>query len=220
MNELPPLFRSNAKAEARAAGLADALFSPCESDPELRCYLLLDAAASSDIPICLAGFGASARCLFDGKTRDELEDVAPWLVEIRRHQAVISWYTEEGYGNNWGIFIHSRLELARLKSKLKHFLRVQNEGGEDLFFKFYRPRNLNAILPEFEPEQRASFFSGIEAILAEDRCNPDLLHRHLPDRWRTAETMDLVQLGQRFTRPPGNTESEASQIVRRVRKQT
>ncbi len=217
MHELPPIFQGDAKAEAREAGLAEALFTPCENDPELRCYLLLDAAASSDIPVCLAGFDAPARCLFDGQTRDELEDVAPWLVQISRHQAVTSWYAEEGHGRDWGIVIHSRLELARLKTRLKRFLRVQDESGQELFFKFYRPRNLNAILPEFEPDQRASFFSGIEAILAEDRGNPDLLHRHLPDGSRAPEAVDLVRLGQRLAKRPGDAASETDLLLQRMR---
>ena len=207
-------------AEIREAGLFQAMFGPCDAQPDLRCYLLLDAAASSDIPVCLAGFGADARCLFDGSTRDDLEDVAPWLVETRRHQPVAAWYAGEGHGQNWGIIIHSTLEPARLKTRLKRFLRVEDEAGEELFFKFYRPRNLNAILPDFDDDQRASFFHGIDAILAEDRGNPDGLRRHLPDGPTEGEPVDLVALGRTLTTRQRDPAADALQLLARLKQQS
>lgn len=216
MVELAALFPTDEKAEAREAGLYDIIFAPCEADPELRCYLLLDAAASADIPTCLAGFNSGARCLFDGQVQDELGDVAPWLVEVTRHQAVTSWFVEEGLGQNWGVIIQSRLELPKLKTRLKRFLRVEDDSGESLFFKFYRPRNLNSVLPVFEADQRASFFKGIEAYFAEEYGNHDLLRRHTPDGVADGEVLDLVQTGKPLLIGSSDPDEEARVLLSRL----
>ena len=167
MTQLPPLFTPSPEREAIEAGLAQALFAPGEAEPGLRTYLLLDAAASPDIAVCLSGFGAPAACLFDGPPAEDLAEVAPWLTEVTRHSATFGWYADEGYGRNWGIFLHSRLEPSKLKARLKRFLTVTDDTGEKFFFKFYLPRNLNAILPEFDLRvfQQSSDAATLAAML-------------------------------------------------------
>lgn len=214
--DLPPLFTPDPEAEAREAGLAEVLFAACEAQPGLRVYLLLDAAASADIPICLDGFNSGAMCLFDGTVGEELAEVAPWLVELRRHSALFSWYADEGHGNNWGIAIHTTLEPARLKARLKRFLKITDEDGETLFFKFYLPRNLNAILPEFEPDQRASFFNGIEAFWAEDRADRNVIWRHLAAPDRAADPVDLVATGKPHVPQIEDPKLAAQAILRKI----
>ncbi len=173
--------------EAMETGLAHVFFSPVEpyefardpdQPPPLRAYALIDASQSPEIAICLEAFNSPARCLFDGDAGDDLAEVAPWLVELTRFDDAWDWFVEDGYGKNWGILLHSRLELPRLKTQLKRFLKITDDKGQTFFFKYYRPKHLNAYLPVFDDQQSASFMKGIETIFAEHDKDPNRLHQH------------------------------------------
>ncbi len=134
MTDLPAFLTPSPEQEALVLGLDHLIFAPLEENerahteaedeeiPPLRAFALLDASQSSDIPICLEGFSNPARCFFDDEAFEDLAEVAPWLVELTRYSDVWDWFVEEGYGNNWGILIHSCLELPRLKkTQLKKY---------------------------------------------------------------------------------------------------
>jgi len=187
LRSLPPDLRPPEAEQVRFLGLSEAVFGPVRADAEsraegtepLRAYLLLDASADDDISVMLNGFSNPALCLFDGETGEDLEAVAPWLVELYAPEdSVWGWFVAEGFGNDWGIVIHSRLAPRRLKTQLKKFIMIEDEDGNAFYFKFYRPSTLNGFLPVFTPEQRISFACGIERFLAEVETVPDLLRRH------------------------------------------
>ncbi|WP_308917992.1 DUF4123 domain-containing protein [Jannaschia sp. LMIT008] len=174
---LPDTLLPDPRAEAIELALDALAFeagplpaSPGEGVPDL--YLLLDAAADPEIATMLDAFDDPARCLFDGQTLDDLRDVGPWLCQPLRHGAAWDWFVEEGWGRNWGVLIRSRLPMAKVKTRMKAFLRVTDEAGEAFFFKFFRPRNLLDYVPGFEDGQRAGFFRGIDAYVAEDPADP------------------------------------------------
>lgn len=187
--ELPATLTGSPDQEALALGLEQIVFAPLDEDerqrqasdttsPPLRAFALLDASQSPDIPIFLEGFSDPARGLFDGAAYDDMAEVAPWLVELTRYSNAWDWFVEEGYGRNWGILIHSRLELPRLKTHLKKFLKIEDEDGERYFFKYYRPEHFNRYAPGFDDAQRASFWRGIEAVHAESKEDATMLLRH------------------------------------------
>jgi Domain of unknown function (DUF4123) len=173
--------------DALETGLAHVFFSPVEpyefardpdQPPPLRAYALIDAAQDPGIAITLEAFDSPARCLFDGDVGEDLGQVGPWLVELTRFDDAWDWFVEEGYGKNWGILIHSRLELPRLKTQLKRFLKITDDEGKTFFFKYYRPKHLNAYLPVFDAVQMESFMRGIELIFAEDDKDENKLHQY------------------------------------------
>lgn len=189
MLNLPEALTGSPDQEALVLGLEQIVFGTLEQDeqqrqasdttsPPLRAFALLDASQSPDIPICLEGFSDPARCLFDGAAYEDMAEVAPWLVELTRHSDAWDWFVEEGYGRNWGILIHSRLGLPRLKTHLKKFLKIEDEDGERYFFKYYRPEHFNRYAPGFDDAQRASFWRGIEAVHAESKGDATVLMRH------------------------------------------
>jgi Domain of unknown function (DUF4123) len=193
--------------EALTEGLAQVFFSPVEpyefardpdQPPPLRAYALIDASQRPDIAICLEAFNSPARCLFDGDVGEDLGEVAPWLVELTRFDDAWDWFVEDGYGKNWGILIHSRLELARLKTQLKRFLRITDDKGETFFFKYYRPKHLNAYLPVFDDVQMASFMKGIESIFAENDKDSNILaqYRLKPQGGLAVVKHDLRRVGE------------------------
>jgi hypothetical protein len=213
--------------EALTQGLAQVFFSPVEpyefardpdQPPPLRAYALIDASHRADISICLEAFNSPARCLFDGEVGEDLAEVAPWLVELTRFDDAWEWFVENGYGKNWGILIHARMELPRLKTQLKRFLRITDEKGESFFFKYYRPKHLNAYLPVFDAVQLASFMKGIETIFAESDKDPNKLHQHQLGAKGTLQshTHDLRRVGEPLM-PRVPSEEDAALYLRAMR---
>jgi hypothetical protein len=213
--------------EALVEGLANVFFSPVEpyefardpdQPPPLRAYALIDASQSPDIAVLLEAFDSPARCLFDADVGEDLGEVAPWLVELTRFDDAWDWYVEEGYGKNWGILIHSRLELARLKTQLKRFLKITDEKGESFFFKYYRPKHLNAFLPVFDTVQLASFMKGIETIFAESDKDANKLHQYRlnPQGALAALTHDLRRVGEPLM-PRVPSEEDAALYLKAMR---
>ncbi len=217
MTDLPPFLAPPPEREALELGLDHVIFDPVERDarareeaddqrPPLRAYALLDASRSADIPVCLQGFANRARCLFDGAAGDEMAEVAPWLVELTRYSDVWDWLVEDGYGHNWGIVLHSRLELGRLKSHLKKFLKIEDEHGEKYYFKYYRPLYFNSYVPEFDAEHRRAFWQSIDSIHAEADAAPETLHRHAigDDGEPVHQAIDLIAVGTPYLIQPAS----------------
>ncbi len=213
--------------EALVEGLANVFFSPVEpyefardpdQPPPLRAYALIDAAQSPDIAVLLEAFDSPARCLFDGEVGEDLGEVAPWVVELTRFDDAWDWFVEEGYGKNWGILIHSRLELPRLKTQLKRFLKITDEKGESFFFKYYRPKHLNAFLPVFDDVQMASFMKGIETVFAESDKDENKLHQYRlkPQGGLATLTHDLRRVGEPLM-PRVPTEEDAALYLKAMR---
>lgn len=227
MTTLPAFLAPPPEQEALELGLEHIIFDPLEQDakaleeardeetPPLKAYALLDASQSSDIPVCLEGFNDPACCLFDGEAGDELGEVAPWLVEITRYSDAWDWFVEDGYGNNWGIIVHSRLGLFRLKTQLKKFLEIEDEDGEIYFFKYYRPEHLNAYLPIFDEQQRLSFMKGVEAIYAEYRADTNMLVRHMlkDDKSLSSGQANIFETGDPYRIQPASPD-EAEQWIK------
>ena len=192
--------------DALETGLAHVFFSPVEpyelaSAPDqpapLRAYALIDASQNPEIAVLMDAFDSPARCLFDGEEGDDLAGVAPWLVELTRFDDAWDWFVTEGYGRNWGILIHSRLEMSKLKTQLKRFLKITDDQGKTFYFKYYRPKHLNAYLPVFDPVQMESFMRGIELLFAEDDKDANKLvqYRRAPDGKLKALVHDLRDVG-------------------------
>ncbi|MBT0957402.1 DUF4123 domain-containing protein [Alphaproteobacteria bacterium KMM 3653] len=220
---LPEFLSPPPEKEALLLGLEHVIFDPVDEDEPaedegpLRAFLLLDASQSPDITICLEGFNAKARCLFDGQAQEDLADVAPWLVELERYSDTWDWFCQDGWANNWGVLIHSRLTMPKLKVQMKKFIKIEDEDGELYFFKYYRPEHLNTYLPVFEEKQLESFMRGITAIYGEDREDPTRVIRHS----RTArgryndDAINLIERGKPFMiQPP--TEADVAAILASV----
>ncbi|KIN75113.1 FHA domain-containing protein [Sulfitobacter noctilucae] len=207
--DLPEFISPPPEKEAVELALDALVFNPVAQDEAartkakdeetapLKAYLLLDASINPDIAICVEAFSEKARCLFDGAAFEELSEVGPWLVELRRYGDAWDWFVEDGYGNNWGIVIHSRLPLMRLKTQMKKFIKIEDEDGETYFFKYYRPQHLNAYLPAFDAGQRASFMRGIESIYAETHGDSGTLQHYTssPEGQIMVQQHDLIEVG-------------------------
>lgn len=223
MMDLPDTIAPPPEKEAALLALDQLVFEALEKDaarqaenPDgpkdpLQAYLLVDASCDPLIPIHADSFNEETRCLFDGKAFEDLAEVAPWLISLQRYGGAWDWFVDEGWGNNWGIVVLSRLPLPKLKSHFKKFIKAEDENGEVYFFKFYRPEHLNTYLPVFDADQRARFLRGIDGVLTEiDGGAGALVQRVAPDATLDSVTVDLVTMGTPLLpQPPSEEEVEA-----------
>ena len=175
----PVRTHASEPGDSAAAALA-ATLRRTAADKGLRPYLLIDAARAPETRFVIEALTDHALCLFDGSAFEDLAEVAPWLVPLTLDDEddVFDWFMAEGFGQDRGILLLAGADARRLKTALKRALRVQDETGRELFFKYYRPSVFNTYLPGFDPEQAAYVMRDIDQVWAEDGGDPLRLRRY------------------------------------------
>jgi hypothetical protein len=71
-----------------------------------------------------------------------------------------------GWGESWGIFVRMN-DPSNLRYHLRTFLRVRDEPGRTLLFRYYDPRVLRVYLPTCRPDELKAVFGPIDSYLTE-----------------------------------------------------
>ncbi|MFN3145164.1 MAG: DUF4123 domain-containing protein [Paracoccaceae bacterium] len=144
-----------------------------------RAYLLIDASRSPEIRFVLEALSDDALCLFDGSAFTDLAEVAPWLVPLSPvNDGVLSWFLQDGFGKDRGLFLLAGEEPRRVKTALKRSLRVEDEDGAHLYFKYYRPSVFRTYIPQMTPEQASYILRDIAQVWLEDPDHSARLQRY------------------------------------------
>jgi hypothetical protein len=139
---------------------------PARDDGEL--FALLDAARSERIVPMLRHAIDEYDSLYDGVTRDTMEDHAPYLVRFCEGSSLLPRLTAGGWGNAWGIYGRSAAKWSELRAHFRRLLVVTRESdGLPMYFRFYDPRVFRVFLPISTPRQRASFFGPVGQFMVE-----------------------------------------------------
>jgi Domain of unknown function (DUF4123) len=139
---------------------------PPGSPPGHSVWAILDSARDQRIFPALKLSRLEYISLYSGKLPDALQRAAPYLIELAPSYKFTRPLLEMGWGNSWGIFL--RIKDARnLRHHLRGFLRVQDESGRTLVFRYYDPRVLRAYLPTCTKEELAAVFGPISSFLME-----------------------------------------------------
>lgn len=152
---------------------------------------VLDAARIEGLPAILAAAEAGSESLYSGPTASELADVAPHLAGCAQGSKLNHWLFETAWGQSAGILLESEVSLDELRTHLRRFLMVLDEGGKRLYFRFYDPRVLRIFLPTCDAEQLKAFFGPITAFVAEDEDPTRALRFTLAGGDLVSETIDL-----------------------------
>jgi Domain of unknown function (DUF4123) len=145
--------------------LAAVLFGMLSGGESL--YAILDGARTFDIPFRLRSANVAHDSLYEGRSKEVLWHVAPYLVYGAQDAAFFHWVLEQGWGDSWGIFLTSQASLEDLHRHFRHFLLVKTEDDRELFFRFYDPRVLRVFLPTCAPEGAMAFFGPVSCYLME-----------------------------------------------------
>lgn len=129
-------------------------------------WAILDCARDAQIYPALLASRLEHICLYAGQLPAELRVAAPYLVELAPGYKFTRPLLEMGWGQSWGVFL--RIDDARnLRHHLRTFLRVQDESGRPLVFRYYDPRVLRGYLPTCEPGELATVFGPIASFVVE-----------------------------------------------------
>jgi len=147
--------------------LADLLRERIKLQPGELLYGVVDAAQDVELAFeakCL--YNQEIRTLFEGDVAPALADVAPYVVPIDPESEYLrNWTTRSG--SHAGILLGAPLDLDSIHAHLRKIFIVQDEEGQEFFFRYYDPRVLRSYLPSCTPEELAEFFGPIRFLVAD-----------------------------------------------------
>jgi hypothetical protein len=141
-------------------------------------WAVLDLARDKRIHAALLESRLEFLCLYAGKLPRELELVAPHVVELLPGHRLLDRLFGEGWGQSWGVFVHIDDPTA-LRRHLRRFLKVRDESGRRLLFRYYDPRVLRAFLPTCTADELSQFFGPVDRFYAESADGSGLVRYSL-----------------------------------------
>jgi hypothetical protein len=134
-------------------------------------YALLDGARDRRIHVAVRDAGLPSVCLFSGALDPAMAAAAPYLVQLRPGAPFLRFILQNGWGNAWGIFALAMATVEEMRRHFRRFLRVVDENGKRLFFRYYDPRVLRLYLPTCTEDELKTMFGPVErfSLEAEDR---------------------------------------------------
>jgi RimJ/RimL family protein N-acetyltransferase len=132
-------------------------------------HLLLDGARDPEA-VAMVRFGKlEYSCLFSGRLTPRLQAAAPYLVHLAAGSPLSRQLLERVWGRSGGILTVARADVTLEQQRLhfKKFLRVQDEAGRVLQFRFYDPRVLRIYLPTCTADELQCFFGPVSRIVME-----------------------------------------------------
>lgn len=143
--------------------LNDLLFS----HPEMGAFAVLDGASVNNLLPKLFALELAHVCLFRGELKPDMQEVAPYLVQLTAGSEFTEWLLREGWGKHWGIFIVAPADLLTLRQHLRKFLTVHDEKGNPMLFRYYDPRVLRTYLPTCNSEELTQIFGTVASYILE-----------------------------------------------------
>jgi hypothetical protein len=156
-------------------------------EPRTDIYAVVDGARDRRIFSNLVNSYANSVCLYRGDLHPELEFAAPYLVQVDFDDRFTQSLIRDGWGQSWGIFLKAPGGIDRLRKHLRSLLRVEDESGRKLVFRFYDPRVLRAYLPTCFADELKTVYGGIECFYTEGETAEGLIEFRL-DRGKLLTT--------------------------------
>lgn len=129
-------------------------------------WAVLDCARDERIYPALRMSGLDYRCLYSGRLSPALEQAAPYLVELAPTYTFASRLIDMGWGRSWGLFLRIA-DPSNLRPHLRSLLRVRDESGRVLIFRYYDPRVLRTYLPTCQRDELQAVFGPISSFMME-----------------------------------------------------
>ena len=160
---------------SQAERLIESLWPRGAADQEI--FAVLDGARSRRVAPWIRLRTLEYECLYRGDLSPRLRDAAPYVVHLRREDSFTGELLERAWSHAWGIFtrVPEAVSLERHRRHLRTLLRVKDESGRKLVFRFYDPRVLRQYLPTCTGDEAKEFFGPVPEILAESEDGGALL---------------------------------------------
>jgi hypothetical protein len=165
--------------------------------PGTQLYAILDGARDSRIHRRVLDGRFAHSCLYAGKLPPELIEVAPYLVRLEPDHPLAMSLLSEAWGNSWGIFLRAPPGLETLRKHFRRFLKVRDEQGKVLVFRYYDPRVLRAYLPTCNAGELEFLFGPVLQFYAESEDASALLAYSNEGARLGSRTLSLAEAGGR-----------------------
>lgn len=150
-----------------AASLAAALRLHLDLQPGERLYGIVDACQDKDLAFeARDRFKLPIRMLFQGNAAQYMDEVAPYLIPIDPASDYLESWAQR-WGKNVGILLTTPADPTKLLRHLRDIFVVQDESGQNYFFRFYDPRVLRPFMPTCTAEEAVKFFGPIHTWFSE-----------------------------------------------------
>lgn len=147
--------------------LVAALWPGGDSPARPQVFAVVDGARDARVTPMLRATGLEHACLFAGALAPALQAAAPWLVRLSPQARLTRELFEAGWQDHWFVLARARADvtLPQLKRHLRTLLRVRDESGRVLMFRFYDPRVLRVYLPTCTASEADAVFGPIAELL-------------------------------------------------------
>ena len=131
-------------------------------------YVILDGAQNENLLDVMADAeGLESECLLMDQLEPDMAEVAPYLIHLVEDAPFTHWLMENGWAQNWGVYLTSSEPLADVWRHVRQHAQVIDPQGKTLFFRFYDPRVMAAFLPTCSKQQLGEFFGPVDFFVAE-----------------------------------------------------
>jgi hypothetical protein len=156
-------------AYAHPESVIEVLWRPAARGAPPQVFAILDGAREERIYPAIEKLDDEEQycCLYRGELDADLASAAPYLVRLERDAELTIWLATYGFGDSWGVFLHSGAALDELRRHFRRFLMVYDHTGKPLYFRYYDPRVLRVFLPTCTPMEQQTMFGPVRSYFAE-----------------------------------------------------
>lgn len=130
-------------------------------------WALLDGARDPRVFPFATESSLPSMCLYAGQLAPALARVAPYLVRLPHNAPASLALLEAAWGRAWGVFFRAPAPMVTVHGHFRRLLRVQDERGARMLFRFYDPRVLRVYLPTCWPGELTRIFGPVESFVME-----------------------------------------------------
>lgn len=142
---------------------------------DLKLYGIVDSARNEEVFRYLILGNVKYKSLFEGTMDIQSFVVSGFLVECKKESLLFQWLTTEAWGDSSCIFFTSKSSFEDLFHHFQQFNRVRLEDDKVVLFRYYDPRVLRQLLPEYNPIELDTFFGDVQSFFAESE-DPEILN--------------------------------------------
>lgn len=150
----------------------------------IKTYVVIDAARIKKLTNELVALTDIAyENLFTDEDAERLEEVAPYLIELKEEHDLTKWVYENVYGDLGAIFLHSNQEIVSIAEILRDYITTSIEVehpkkpnefiNSKAYVRLYDPRVFFYFVDNLD--NKASFFEKISTVYVENKDDAQFL---------------------------------------------
>jgi hypothetical protein len=151
--------------------------------------------------------------LYQDKEELNIQSVAPFIFQYESRSEFSSWLFKEGWGNAWGIFIISGVDMDQIQSHFRGFNKISKDDGTKMYFRYYDPRVLRVFLRNYDAIQLSAFFGPVDKCICEDEDPAMALIFSFDGRRLNTEQVAAGSIFSEIHKTPSNEDSTTNTSV-------